>query len=237
LSLPLPKNLGDDYSSQENLQRAFLYDLDATPGIANNGIMDHKREIKGDDWIKQIIDSTENYKNWAKFEMVPKGDSKYTLKIEGLDPQLNKLKNVYLNAVLVENVVNVNYWRAPTGDSTVRDLVRQYLFKDKKGKPSGIGKLIVLNNGGTISEDIQLDIPKGLEEKFTVVAWIQKNPDNDKLNTNKDNTEVLAAATCRIGTGKILGFNWNNWPQNMENEKGYEKFSIMESKRLLTPMP
>jgi len=58
LSLPLPKNLGDDFSSQENLQRAFLYDLDATPGIANNGIMDHKREIKGDDWIKQIIDST-----------------------------------------------------------------------------------------------------------------------------------------------------------------------------------
>jgi len=217
LSLPLPKNLGNDLSSQENLQRALLYNLDATPSIAVNGNLGRNILSTPDGWLNKILNGIETQKNWAKFEMVPKGDSKYTLKVKGLDPQLNKLKNVYLNAVLVENVVNVNYYKAPTNDSTVRDLVRQYLFKDKKGNPSALGKLVVLNNGGTISEDIQLDIPKGLEEKFTVVAWIQKNPENDKLNTNKDNTEVLGAATCRIGTGKILDFNWNNWPKDMED--------------------
>lgn len=175
-------------------------------------------------WVDKIINSIETQKNWAKFEMVPKGNSKYTLKVKGLDPQLNKLKNVYLNAVLIENVVNVNYRNT---ESTVRNLVRQYLFKDKKGKPSGLGKLVILNNNGTISEDIELNIPKDLENKYSVIVWVQKNPENDKANINEDNTEILAAGSCRIVDSQILGFNWNGMPpstvdQDYNVKKEYE---------------
>jgi hypothetical protein len=221
--IPLQCGLGDDLSSEENTQRALFYDINAIPKIAINGIYNDK--ILKPEWVKNILLGIENQKNWAKFEMIPKGSNKYTLKVQGVDMQLNKLKNVYLNAVLVENVVNINY---PNTMSTIRNVVREYLFKDKKGKPSALGKLVVLSNGSTILSDIELNIPKDLENKYSVIVWVQKNPENDKANINEDNTEILAAGSCRIVDSQILGFNWNNRPNNTVDEKIKKEYYIQQ---------
>lgn len=141
--------------------------------------------------------------------MVPKGGEKYTLKVTGVNPQLNNLKGVYFNAVAIENVVNVNY---PNQESTVRNIVREYLIKDYKGKSLPYGRMISLNYGGTMSEDIQFNIPKGLKEKYSIVAWIQSQDSKPDPKKNDRNIEILSAATCRLGDGKILEFNWNNMP-------------------------
>jgi hypothetical protein len=221
--IPLQCGLGDDLSSEGNTQRALFYNINTIPEITVNGIYDN--ESLRSRWIENILPGIENQKNWAKFEMIPKGSNKYTLKVQGIDMQLNKLKNVYLNAVLIENVVNVNY---PNTMSTIRNVVREYLFKDKKGKPSALGKLVVLSNGSTILSDIELNIPKDLENKYSVITWIQKNPENDKANINEDNTEILAAGSCRIVDSQILGFNWNNRPNNTVDEKIQKEYYIQQ---------
>lgn len=214
--MPFPTNNKNDFGTATNYRRqSYMYDSYNAADIVINGKYD-KELIKQNTkkWVEAMKNGVETQKNYASFELVPKGNDNYTLKITGISPELNKYKQVYINAVAIENIVNLPYYE--NGMSTIRNLVQEWLIKASYRNEdwSYRGESVFLKNGEAISRNIKLNIPKGLENKYSIVAWVQEN---DGAFIAKK-AEILSAAVCSLNEGKILKFNWNNWPKNMQDE-------------------
>jgi len=225
----MPSMVGqkNDFSSETNSLRVInMYDNITTEDIVINGKPDKELvNQKTKEWVEAIKNGVETQKNYVSFELVPKGNDKYVLKATGISPELNKYGQVYINAVVIENVANTTFQgdygqhdlaKYSNGMSTIRNLVREWLFKDKKtGEGSERGESFFIKNGETISKNIELfDIPPKDINKYSVVAWAQVN---DGKYIAQD-AEILSAAVCSLNEGKVLKFNWNNWPKNMQDE-------------------
>lgn len=215
MPIPTTSNKNDFGTDLNYFRRADMYGGYNAADIVINGKYD-KELIKQNTkkWVEAIKRGIETQKNYVSFELIPKGFDRYTLKATGISPELNKYEQVYINAVAIENIVNLPYYE--NGMSTIRNLVREWLIEASWYNQdwSYRGETVNLKNGETISRNIELNIPKGLKNKYSVVAWAQVN---DGRFIARE-AEILSAGVCHLNEGKVLKFNWNNWPINMQDE-------------------
>ncbi len=200
LGLPYHFSLQGDASLKENNDLVDFYNLTLCPAWVING----KPNIAVPDTIglQLIPEGIKTAKQYAQFEIISEKENVYTLKVTGINEELNKRANLNINLIVFQKEVNCK---------NNKDVDRTRILKRVAYKyPLGaLGKRIKLENGQTVSNNLGLiNIPSVIQNQCQMVAFLQD------MNTK----EILAAGYTEMVDGETALFNWDNLPEcTLEN--------------------
>ena len=134
LYLGLPSSIGlkGDASLALNNGRADYYKAFTVPGFAWEGLYkDDPNSTSGLKIIKEGLSKPIN--QFAKIELGSEQEGFYTIKVTGTDDRLGK-KNIYLNAIVFKDEVNVENNKDDFGTRIVKRVAYKYCFGTALGK-------------------------------------------------------------------------------------------------------
>ena len=204
----MPNYIGlpNDASLKENLDRYNFYGIKRGFQFVISGLI-YNIPFTDTEGLKLIPEGIKTTKQWASFILKSDKENFYTLGITGVSDEL-KGKNFNVNIIVFQNQINCNG----------QDQLRTTTLKSAAYKyPMGaLGKSIRLEKDRTIEQNFNLNIPKSIQKKCTVVAFLQGNK------------EIVAAACCDLIEGNKALFSFDDLSKNtIDNTEDINKYNSL----------
>ena len=208
-------NYNDDGSKVENDVRfKTFYGTKTIPRFAINGKLETQNIL--DNWnsfigLQIIKEGIETKKQYADFTLQPNEKGFYTLKVTGINDQLNDNKNLNLNAIVLKREVNCK----DNNDSSNTTILKQIAYKYPMG---ALGESFQIKNKQVAEKQLDLGIKDSEKAMCGLVAFLQ----------NMKTKEIIAASYTDLTPETPALFNIDHLPDctvdNVEQVKNFTSF-------------
>jgi hypothetical protein len=209
LGMPLQWfNYVNDGSVKDNEERYNYYELVYVPEYAINGILNidkYNHDFMGFKFIQKGIETKKQY---ADFTLRPNEKCFYTLKVTGVNDQLNENKNLNLNAIVLKREVMCDDNKDIFNTTILKQIAYKYPL-------DALGEKIQIKNEQVVEKQLDLGIHNNEKAMCGLVAFIQ----------DMKTKEIIAASYADLTPEKTALFNIDHLPEttldNIEKVKNF----------------